>query len=200
MRSIVSLIALLALSACVTPAPDDGAPVPKQPATPAAQTTQTAAADTVAKDKAAAATDQAKPKDQIVITNDNPNISDTQDFAAVTARVTPEEDAARLKALRKEYKFIDPSQVKLPKTQDGVNVAKYALETTNKVGEKLYRRFNPLGVMASQRCRSYSVPDEAQAAFLKAGGPKRDPLGLDPDGDGFACNWSPEFYRKMLKK
>ncbi len=200
MRSIVSLIALLALSACVTPAPDDGAPVPKQSATPAAQTTQTAATDTAAKDKAAAATDQAKPKDQIVITNDNPNISDTQDFAAVTARVTPEEDAARLKALRKEYKFIDPSQVKLPKMQDGVNVAKYALETTNKVGEKLYRRFNPLGVMASQRCRSYSVPDEAQAAFLKAGGPKRDPLGLDPDGDGFACNWSPEFYRKMLKK
>jgi hypothetical protein len=26
---------------------------------------------------------------------------------------------------------------------------------------------------------------------LARGGPDKDPRGLDPDGDGFACGWDP---------
>jgi hypothetical protein len=32
-----------------------------------------------------------------------------------------------------------------------------------------------------------------------AGGPRRDPLGLDPDGDGFACAWDPTPFRTALQ-
>lgn len=194
MRTTLALFALTALAACATSvAPDDGARTP----TPDSNTTQqkTTTGTTSSATPAGTTADQTA-----VAANNGAAISDTQDFAAVTARVTPEQDAARLEALRKQYKFIDPSQVTLPKRSGGVNVVKYALETTNKVGEKMYSRFNPLGAITSQACRAYSVPDEAQAAFLKAGGPRRDPLGLDPDGDGFACNWSPEFYRSLVKK
>jgi hypothetical protein len=38
----------------------------------------------------------------------------------------------------------------------------------------------------------------AQIAFLERGGPKRDTLGLDPDGDGFACYWDPAPFRKAV--
>ena len=36
---------------------------------------------------------------------------------------------------------------------------------------------------------------EREAAFLAQGGPAVDPLGLDPDGDGFVCGWDPARYR-----
>ena len=40
-------------------------------------------------------------------------------------------------------------------------------------------------------------PFDAQRAFLAAGGPDQDRLGLDPDGDGFVCGWSPLPYRSL---
>jgi hypothetical protein len=45
------------------------------------------------------------------------------------------------------------------------------------------------------RCSDFRTTDLAQDWFLTNGGPDRDRAGLDPDGDGFACNWSPERYR-----
>ena len=41
-------------------------------------------------------------------------------------------------------------------------------------------------------CAAYPTPDAAQRAFIAQGGPQRDPLGLDPDGDGRACTWTPD--------
>jgi hypothetical protein len=38
--------------------------------------------------------------------------------------------------------------------------------------------------------------DLAQEAFLSEGGPERDRLGVDPDGDGFACRWDPTPFRR----
>jgi hypothetical protein len=35
---------------------------------------------------------------------------------------------------------------------------------------------------------------------LSNGGPERDRLGLDPDGDGFACYWDPTPFRLARKK
>ena len=32
---------------------------------------------------------------------------------------------------------------------------------------------------------------------LERGGPQRDRLGVDPDGDGFACSWNPTPFRAV---
>lgn len=40
-------------------------------------------------------------------------------------------------------------------------------------------------------CAAYPTPADAQRAFRREGGPQRDPLGLDPDGDGNACGYRP---------
>lgn len=44
-------------------------------------------------------------------------------------------------------------------------------------------------------CARFATPAEAQRAFLSAGGPDRDPLGLDRDGDGYVCGWTPGSHR-----
>ena len=41
--------------------------------------------------------------------------------------------------------------------------------------------------------------DVAQEAFLAQGGPQSDRKGLDPDGDGFACDWDPRPFRAALQ-
>ena len=45
----------------------------------------------------------------------------------------------------------------------------------------------------------YASPDKAQQDFLAKGGPDRDRLGVDPDGDGFACSWDPRPFRTALQ-
>lgn len=97
-----------------------------------------------------------------------------------------------------------PEQVAVTPVQprrgaDGPNVVQFALTTTNNVGEPRYRRINPLATTLNMRnCGRYPSADKAQEAFLKAGGPERDRLGLDPDGDGFACGWDPAPFRQVL--
>jgi hypothetical protein len=80
-------------------------------------------------------------------------------------------------------------------------VVSYALSTTNAVGQKLYRRsIFALPALAARNCAEYPSDDAAQEAFLAAGGPERDRLNLDPDGDGFACNWDPAPYRRLAAR
>lgn len=38
-------------------------------------------------------------------------------------------------------------------------------------------------------CTAFPIAPDAQLRFLESGGPDRDPGGLDPDGDGFACGY-----------
>jgi len=79
----------------------------------------------------------------------------------------------------------------------GPNVMAYALQTRHNVGTEMYRRNNPLRWARWERaCLQYPSQDLAQEAFLAAGGPERDPNHLDPDGDGFACWWDPQVYRR----
>ena len=49
-----------------------------------------------------------------------------------------------------------------------------------------------------RNCAAYASPDQAQIDFLSKGGPQRDRLGLDPDGDGYACDWDPRPFRKAV--
>jgi hypothetical protein len=82
----------------------------------------------------------------------------------------------------------------LPNRVEGANVALYAQQSTNAVGE---RRYDRSGFRVTSNCGRYRSADDAQRAFLAAGGPNGDRLGLDPDGDGFACAWDPAPYRQL---
>jgi hypothetical protein len=125
----------------------------------------------------------------------NPGISDEQDFAAVSARETIESDRERMARQRAAMEQVAPEPV--PTGSSGSeNIVAYALATSHAVGQQQYRRVNIFGegrYLAA--CGRYASPDLAQEAFLSRGGPERDPGGLDPDGDGFACFWDPAPFR-----
>lgn len=81
----------------------------------------------------------------------------------------------------------------------GANVVAFALSTTHPVGERIYSRFPIRLGRPEVRCSDFRTTDLAQDWFLENEGPERDRAGLDPDGDGFACNWDPERYRAQAR-
>jgi hypothetical protein len=126
-----------------------------------------------------------------------PAISDEQDFDAVARRQTIASDAARIAENRAAYVQVAPQPLPTRPVETGPNIVSYAVGTANAVGQSVHRRS---GILAANRleraCGRYPSPDAAQAAFLERGGPERDRLGLDPDGDGFACGWDPAPFRR----
>lgn len=130
-------------------------------------------------------------------------ISLENDFGAVTAARSIEEDAERLRNLEAQGGVtpVNPNEVVLQRPTSGApNVVEYALRQARPVGNPGYSR----GAFASQRtaerkCQAYRNNDAAQAAFLERGGPQQDQLGLDPDGDGNACGWNPATYRAIVQ-
>jgi hypothetical protein len=108
-------------------------------------------------------------------------------------------DAAKaqrdLDAARNQLVIVQPGRV--PSEQAGVNVALYAKQSNNAVGQSIYSRSAAARVASMGSCGRYRDPDAAQRAFLAAGGPTDDRLGLDPDGDGFACSFDPGVYRAL---
>lgn len=123
-------------------------------------------------------------------------LSDEQNFAAVSERESIESDAARIEANRAQYEVIQPTALPPRPDGSGASIVAFALATTNAPGQSLYSRS---GIAAASRfersCAKYGSPDRAQEAFLDAGGPERDRYGMDPDGDGFACQWDPRPFR-----
>ena len=126
-------------------------------------------------------------------------ISNEQDFDAVATAQTVESDAERIATNRAKYIVIDVQA--LPMRIDNLpNVVEYAIRTKNLVGVQLYSRFGTeLKTLSFGGCGKYSSTDAAQQAFLSRGGPERDILGLDPDGDGFACRWDPRPFRAAVQ-
>ena len=126
----------------------------------------------------------------------NPGISDEQSFAAVKARESIESDAERLARQRAAYQVIQPEAVPERSGAERPNIVQYALSTTNRLGQPVYTRG---GLFQERRfrtaCLKYPSSDLAQEAFLASGGPQTDKLGVDPDGDGFACAWDPAPFR-----
>lgn len=108
-------------------------------------------------------------------------------------------DAAKaqrdLDAARSQLVVVQPQSV--PMEQPGANVALYAKQSTNAVGQSMYPRSIGARVASAGSCGRYRDADSAQRAFLAAGGPAGDRLGLDPDGDGFACSFDPAVYRAL---
>ncbi len=128
--------------------------------------------------------------------SDNPDISDEQNFEAVSSRESIESDRERLARNRELYIVIEPTELPRRPGTNVPNIVAYALATTNNVGQPLYQRgpFTNASVSA-RNCARFVSPDLAQEAFLASGGPKRDKRRLDPDGDGFACAWDPASFR-----
>lgn len=85
----------------------------------------------------------------------------------------------------------------LPPHPEGVNIALYAVQSTNAVGQSVYSRSVGARVGSIGNCGRFRDADAAQRAFLSGGGPERDRYGIDPDGDGFACDWDPTPYRAL---
>lgn len=135
----------------------------------------------------------------IASADDDDGLSDEQDFEAVSNRETIESDAERLKAQETERKEFIP--VPLPERVGVSNVALFALRTTHDVGTEVYERIQlfVFEVGVRNRCAEYPDSEAAQHAFLDAGGPEKDELRIDPDGDGFVCGWNPDVYRALLK-
>lgn len=127
------------------------------------------------------------------------NLSDENDFSAVSERQSIESDAERLARNRDLYTIVQPKDLPQRPGQVGPNIVAYALATNNPVGEPLYERFLLFMTADKYRakCAAYASPDLAQIAFLEAGGPENDKHGLDPDGDGFACAWDPTVFRSI---
>ncbi len=99
-----------------------------------------------------------------------------------------------LENARSQLVVVQPGS--LPNRVEGVNVALFAKQTTNPVGQRVYQRSGG-GLGARSSCGRFATADDAQRAFLSAGGPATDRYGLDPDGDGFACKWDPAPYRAL---
>lgn len=122
----------------------------------------------------------------------NPSISDENDFSAVTSRETIESDAARRAQQAAQRQVIAPTALPTRPSDAGPNIVEYALNAPNRKGQEWYSRSILSGQGRFERnCATYNSPDAAQRDFLARGGPERDPRGIDPDGDGFACGWDP---------
>ena len=129
------------------------------------------------------------------VINSATGISQENNFDAVSGTRSIESDAARIASNRAQYQVIQPQA--LPERTDvGPNIVAYALAATHPVGTKVYKRgsFNA-GNKYNRSCGEFRHQDQAQLAFMEAGGPERDRKGMDPDGDGYACTWDPSVYR-----
>ena len=130
----------------------------------------------------------------------NPSISDEQDFQAVSGRQSIESDAERRRAQSAQYQVIAPKAVPSRPGGGAQTPVEFALKTSHPVGQKTYRRSVFSASKAAKACAGFSSAELAQDAFLKAGGPQKDKLGVDPDGDGYACGWNPAKYRNLANK
>ncbi|MFK7870721.1 MAG: hypothetical protein AB8B58_15965 [Roseobacter sp.] len=130
----------------------------------------------------------------------NPGLSQENDFDVVASRETIESDAARIADNRAQYTVVEPEALPTRPGSTGPNVVEFALATSHPVGTRLYARAGLNGeARALRNCAGYPSPDQAQLDFLQRGGPEWDRRGLDPDGDGYACSWNPEPFRKAAQ-
>jgi len=141
---------------------------------------------------------QASPSNPPPVLN-SAGISQENDFDAVGSERSIEEDAARIAQNRAQYQVVQPEAIGARPNEAGANIVAYALANRHPVGTQLYSRVGFNKDSKFQRnCAQYPSADQAQIDFLERGGPERDRLGLDPDGDGFACDWDPTRFQNAV--
>lgn len=140
--------------------------------------------------------DPSNPPPQTVTTSAGMSVE--TNFDAVSAERSIESDAALIAQNRARYKVIEPEALPA-RTGAEPNIVQYALSSAHPVGTRVYSRVGVNSQARFQRnCAGYTSPDQAQIDFMSKGGPQRDRMGLDPDGDGYACAWDPSPFRKAL--
>jgi len=127
-------------------------------------------------------------------------ISNENNFDAVGNARSIEADAQLLAQNRAQYQVVQPGTLPSRQGNAGPNIVQYALSTSHPRGTRVYSRAG-LNKQAKfeRNCAVYASPDLAQTDFLAKGGPRRDRLGLDPDGDGYACGWDPRPFRTAVQ-
>jgi hypothetical protein len=139
-----------------------------------------------------------QPDQPLAALRSNPEISDEQSFDAVAGRESIESDADRRARQAAAYQQIQATALPDRTGNAGPNIVQYALLAPNDRGETVFDRMGFSTEARFQRnCSGYRTPDDAQRDFISRGGPQRDRLGLDPDGDGFACGWDPQAFRAI---
>ena len=121
---------------------------------------------------------------------------DLSQFSLEQQKIEREEAAKKLAELKEKRIVLQLNDKEKNIENSTVNLALYARINKNKVGEKIYRR-HPIIDINKPGCSQFGDGNTAQIFFLKNGGPKNDYYQLDNDGDGFACSWNPEIYRKI---
>ena len=157
------------------------------------------AADTAAALNSGRAPIEASPSNPAPVAVNAAGISQENDFEEVSELRTIEGDAAAIARNRAQYVVIQPTELPRRAGDGGPNIVEYALRTTNPKGVSLYRRSSISFQNQVRNCAEYASADQAQIDFLARGGPQRDRRGLDPDGDGFACDWDPRPFRSAVQ-
>ena len=137
----------------------------------------------------------ASPSNPAPAAVDVSGISQENNFDAVSAQRGIESDAARIAANRAQYQVVTP-QALPERVETGPNIVAYALASDHPRGTQIYPRRNPSQEKFLRACADFQRADQAQTEFLTQGGPEKDRLGMDPDGDGYACNWDPTPFRR----
>jgi hypothetical protein len=142
---------------------------------------------------------EASPSNPPPVAVNAAGISQENDFEEVAELRSIESDAAAIARNRAQYVVIQPTELPRRSGDGGPNIVEYALRTTNPKGVSLYRRSSLNFQNYERNCAEYASADQAQIDFLARGGPQRDRRGLDPDGDGFACDWDPRPFRAAVQ-
>ncbi|NHF72548.1 hypothetical protein [Paracoccus xiamenensis] len=74
-------------------------------------------------------------------------------------------------------------------------LTRYAESQRHAPGTAIYARAGGSAADAARACARSPNPNAAQLQFLASGGPQQDPMGMDPDGDGYVCGWTPAIQR-----
>ena len=143
-------------------------------------------------------------KDQAIIdkNEDNQSLSQNHNQIDLSLSTLEQQIIDKEKAAKKLQKARDERiEIEIKNTDNNfidVNVARFARETNNKIGENIFSRTGFSIYNHWNECAKFKNKDDAQRKFLKAGGPYIDKFNLDPDGDGYACKWDPDAYRKLI--
>ena len=122
-------------------------------------------------------------------------VLDLSQFSQEQQKVEREQAAKRREELKAGRVVLEANGKEKIVTKS-VNLAVFARSVSNKLGEKIhYRNFISSG--SGSGCKKFLNENSAQIFFLENGGPKNDFYNMDVDGDGFACKWDPEIYRKI---
>lgn len=127
-------------------------------------------------------------------------LSRENDFAAVSATRSIQADAKRLEQQRQDFTQVQPTLLPDRPADAGPNIVQYALMSSHPRGVKRFPRSPFQFGNVQKNCAAFATANEAQEAFLAAGGPQRDRKGLDPDGDGYACGWDPVPFRMAVAR